>query len=297
MRKLLIVLGIFFTLLLVSVGGAYLLTSQSYTTGDNVAVINVHGIISSTGIGGIFETEAATPARIEEQIRKAEADPSVKAMVLDINSPGGTIVASEAIALAVRGAKKPTVAWLGETAASGGYYVASAADHIVADRGTLTGSIGVIFTFPKYEGMFEKLGIEMRVIKAGEYKDIGSPYRNMTAEEERILNELVQTSYDDFIATIARNRNLTQEYVRSIAEGHIYTGKKAVEIGLADQLGTRHDAIMLAGHISGIEGEPGIVTYGERGFFRDFVGVASTRFGYGFAKGIMSAGEYERLSY
>jgi protease-4 len=297
MNKIAIVLFIILALIFISFGGAYLITRDGIEIGDKVAVIEVHGVISSTQNEGLLGVEGATPQNIRRQIERAEGDSSVKAILLEINSPGGTIVASEAIAEAVKDAKKPTVAWLGEVAASGGYYVASASDYIVADRGTMTGSIGVIFIFPQYNSLLEKVGVKMRVIKAGKFKDIGSPYRNMTDEEEAIVNKWVQDAYDDFIQTVADNRNLSSSYVRTVAEGNIYTGKRAVELSLADQTGTQQEAINIAGHMGGIEGEPDVITYRERGFLRDFVGVASTRFGYGFARGLLSSQTTETLSY
>ncbi len=297
MKKLALILIIFFAFVAFSLGGAYLLTRDGISIGDSIAVINVHGIISSSQDSGLFETVGASPERIREQIERAESDPSVKAIVFDINSPGGTIVASEAIAEAIKNAEKPTVAWLGEIAASGGYYVASATDYIVSDKGSMTGSIGVIFVFPQYDSLLDKIGVTMRVFKAGKYKDLGSPYRNMTEEEKEIVNEWVQSAYSDFIETIAENRNLSSEYVGSISEGKLYTGRQAVELGLADQIGTRQDAINTAGHLGGIEGRPGVITYREKGFLRDFVGVASSRFGYGFARGLLAAQSQEGLSY
>jgi protease-4 len=297
MNKLALIFVIFICFVLVSFAGAYIITRDSISLGDKVAVIEVKGIISSSQSAGLFEIQGATPANVRNQIEKAEGDPSVKAILLEINSPGGTIVASEAIAEAVKEAKKPTVAWLGEIAASGGYYVASATDYIVADRGSMTGSIGVIFVFPQYDRLLDKIGVKMRVIKAGKYKDIGSPYRNMTPEEEDLVNEWVQSAYGDFIQTVADNRNLSEDYVRSVAEGALYTGSRAVELKLADTTGTRKDAINIAGHLGGIEGKPDIITYRERGFFRDIVGVASSRFGYGFAVGLLSAESPEGLSY
>lgn len=297
MKKIAIVLLFILALIFISFGGAYLVTRDGIKIGDKVAVIEVHGVISSTESEGLLGVGGATPRNIRRQIERAEGDSSVKAILLEINSPGGTIVASEAIAEAVKDAKKPTVAWLGEIAASGGYYVASASDYIVADRGSMTGSIGVIFIFPQYESLLEKVGVKMRVIKAGKFKDIGSPYRNMTEEEEAIVNEWVQDAYNDFIQTVADNRNLSSSYVRTIAEGNIYTGRRAVELKLADQTGTRQEAINIAGHMGGIEGKPNVITYRERGFLRDFVGVASTRFGYGFARGLLSAQTTETPSY
>jgi protease-4 len=297
MKKAVVIAVILIGLVFVSIAGAFLLTRGEVSLGESVAVIEVHGLISSAQTDGLFQIEGATPERVRSQIEKAESDPSVKAILIDINSPGGTIVASEAISESLKDAQKPTVAWLGEMATSGGYYVASSTDYIVADKGTLTGSVGVIFVLPQYDRLLDKIGVEMRVIKGGKYKDIGSPYRNMTPEEEEMLDELVQSAYDDFIETVSENRNLSKEFVRTVAEGKLYSGEQAVELKLADQLGTRQDAIDVAAHIGGIEGTPKIVTFRQGGFLRDFVGVSSKSFGYGFAKGLLSVENREGLNY
>jgi len=297
MKKIAIIAVIFIFLIFISFGGAYLITKDDFDTGDKVAIVEVRGLISSAQSEGLFEVTGANPETIRRQIEKAENDPSVKAIVIKINSPGGTIVASEAISESIKNAEKPTVAWLGEIAASGGYYAASATDYIVADRGTMTGSIGVIFMFPQYDRLLDKIGVEMRVFKAGEFKDIGSPFRNMTESEEQIVDEWVQSAYDDFIEVVASNRGLSSEYVREIAEGNIYTGKRAVELELADETGTFQDAIKIAGHMGGIDGEPTTIEYTQRGFFRDFVGVTASQFGYGFARGLLSLEKTNGPSY
>ncbi|MFQ5975291.1 MAG: signal peptide peptidase SppA [Candidatus Hydrothermarchaeales archaeon] len=287
-------------LLGISILGAYILTKPmdgGLRFGDKVAVIKVEGIITMSDGTGFFGEAGATPERIIKQIKKAEGDSSVKAILFEINSPGGGIVASEAISQAIKDAKKPTIAWLSEIATSGGYYIASACDYIVADKGTLTGSIGVISIFPQYSGLMEKLGVDMRVIKSGEYKDIGSPYRNMTEEEKIMIQEWNDDIYNDFVSTVAENRNLNREYVEGIAEGKLYVGKKAVELKLADELGTKEDAIAVAGHMGGIEGKPTIVEYKKSAFFDDLVGTASAKFGYGFAKGLIEINREANLGY
>lgn len=265
--------------------------------GDKVAVIKVEGVITMSDGTGLFGESGANPERIIKQIKKAEGDSSVKAILFEVNSPGGGIVASEAISQAIKDAKKPTIAWLSEMATSGGYYVASACDYIVADKGTLTGSIGVISIFPQYSGLMEKLGVDMRVIKSGEYKDIGSPYRNMSEEEKIMIQEWNDDIYNDFVSTVAENRNLNREYVEGIAEGKLYVGKKAVELKLADELGTKDDAIAVAGRMGGIEGKPAIVEYKKSAFFDDLVGTASAKFGYGFAKGLIETNREANMGY
>lgn len=293
-KKLLALLAVLIIAVLISLLGAYVVTrgaDSGISFKESVAVIRVSGEISLEEGGGVFGESAASPEKIKEQLRKAERDSSVKAILLEINSPGGSFVASEEIADAVQRAEKPVVAWLGEIATSGAYYVASAADYVVADKGTLTGSIGVIFVFPKYEGLLEKLGIEMRVVKAGKYKDIGSPYRNMTEEEKAAIQSWADEAYGEFLAAVAENRNMTKERIEELAQGKIYTGKKAVELGLADQIGTREDAIKIAAHLGNIKGEPEISSYERRGFFEEFMRSGASSFGYGFAKGLVESGE------
>ncbi|MEE8359056.1 MAG: signal peptide peptidase SppA [Candidatus Hydrothermarchaeales archaeon] len=292
MKKTIAILGLVIIILLgISVLAAYILTkpmdSGSLKFGDKVAVIKVEGVITMSDGAGFFGVTGANPTRIIKQIKKANDDSSVKAILFEINSPGGGIVASEAIAEAIKDVDKPTVAWLSEIATSGGYYVASSCDYIVADRGTLTGSIGVISMFPQYSSLLEKMGVEMRVIKSGEYKDIGSPFRNMTGEERSMIQEWNDEIYNDFVSFVAENRGLSREYVEEIAEGKLYVGKKAVELKLADEIGTKEDAIAVAGRMGGIEGEPTVVEYKRGTFFDDFIGTASARFGYGFAKGLI----------
>jgi len=296
-KKLLALLAILLAAILISLLGAYVVTRNAdsgIAFNDNVAVIKITGEIALGGDQSLFGETRTTPEKIKEQLRKAEKDSSVKAILLEINSPGGSFVASEEIADAVKKAEKPVVAWLGEMATSGAYYVASAADYIVADKGTLTGSIGVIFVLPQYEGLLEKLGIEMRVIKSGKYKDIGSPYRNMTEEEKTIVQSWADESYDEFLAAVAQNRNFTKERIGEIAQGKIYTGKKAVEMKLADEVGTRENALRIAAHLGNISGEPGTITYERKSFFEEFVRTGASSFGYGFAKGLINAGNNVR---
>jgi len=297
-KKLLALLAVFLAVVIISLLGAYVVTrgaASGITFKESVAVIKISGEISLEGDSGVFGGSAATPEKINEQLREAERDGSVKAILLEINSPGGSFVASEEIADAVKKAEKPVVAWLGEMATSGAYYAASAADYVVADKGTLTGSIGVIFVFPQYEGLLEKLGVEMRVVKSGKYKDIGSPYRNMTEEEKATIQEWADDAYGEFLADVAENRNFTKERIEELAEGKIYTGKKAVELKLADQIGTREDAIKIAAHLGNIKGEPGISTYERRGFFEEFMRSGASSFGYGFAKGLVEAGDNVKM--
>jgi protease-4 len=296
LRKiLLIIIGVTVVLAGISLLGAYLITKQDhgFELGDKVAVIKISGRISMGDSMGIFGEEVASPENIISKIDKAESDSSVKAILFEINSPGGSVVASEEIANRIKEIEKPTVAWMSEMATSGAYYVASPCDHIVADKGTITGSIGVISIFPEYSGLLKKIGVNMTVIKAGEYKDFSTGYRPMREEERAMMEDVILEIYDMFTEEVARNRNLPVDYVREVAEGKVYSGTRAQELGLVDSVGSRKDAIRIAGELGQIEGEPKTITYSERKFFEEFVGVAFYNFGRGFARGL-GAGETPR---
>jgi protease-4 len=289
LRKILLIAVVVLVALTgISLLGAYLITKQDhgFELGDKVAVIKISGTISMGNSVGVFGEEVASPESIISKIDKAESDGSVKAILLEINSPGGSVVASEEIANRIKETKKPTVAWMSEIATSGAYYVASPCDHIVADRGTITGSIGVISIFPEYSGLLEKIGVNMTVIKGGEFKDFSTGYRPMTEEEEAMMEDVILEIYDMFTGEVAANRNLSVDYVKEVAEGKVYSGPRAQELGLVDSVGTRKDAIRIAGRLGGIEGEPKTITYTERKFLQEFVGVAFYNFGVGFARGV-----------
>ena len=228
--------------------------------GGDVAVIPVHGTITLGGCpGSLFYAEScAQVEEIKKQLKDADGDPAVKAIVLDIYSGGGNVVASRELMRAVRGTEKPVVAWIGEVGASGAYYVASGADRIVADEDSITGSIGVIMFIQHYYELFDEIGINVTVIKAGESKDIGSPYRPMTADERAEMQGIIDKVYRSFISDVAENRNLSFDYVETVSEGNIYLGSDAKKIGLVDELGGLEDAVDLAAELGGIKGEPGV---------------------------------------
>jgi len=187
----------------------------------------------------------------------------VKAIVIEINSPGGSIGAVQEIysqVLRVRKeSKKPVVAFLGDVAASGGYYVAAACDKIVAHPGTLTGSVGVIFQTTNLEGLMKKLGITSQPIKSGKFKDIGSAMRAMTPEERQLLQDLIDDAYGQFLTAVSEGRNMPELELRPLADGRIFTGRQAKELGLVDALGDSQDALELAGKLGGISGTPRIL--------------------------------------
>ncbi len=214
--------------------------------GEKVAIVEVHGVIRNS-------------SDVIRQLRKYGKDGSIPAVVLHIDSPGGGAAASQEIHEEInklREAGKKVVASMGSVAASGGYYLACAADTIVANPATLTGSIGVIFQFPVAEELLRKVGVKYEVVKRGEIKDMGSLDRSMTQRERESLQSVVDDTYEQFIGAIIQGRNLQREEVLKIADGSIFTGSQAKELGLVDELGNLHDAIKIAGEMVGIEEYP-----------------------------------------
>lgn len=223
------------------------LTSNLFQEKPELGIILVEGTImheaSSSGFGG---GSNGSSDKIIAAIRQAEAD-GVKGLLFKINSPGGTASASQAVYKEMQRVRKESkikiVAAMGDVAASGGYYIASAADKIYANPATLTGSIGVIAQFTKIQGLFDKVGLETTVIKSGAYKDIGSPYRDTSAAEREILQKLIDDTYQDFLKAVSEGRKMPLEQVRKLADGRIYTGNQAHQHKLLDALGSYQDAL------------------------------------------------------
>jgi protease IV len=192
-------------------------------------------------------------------LRRFADDQSVPAIVLRIDSPGGGVAASQEIyneIQRVREKGKKVVVSMGSVAASGGLYVAVAADTIVANPGTLTGSIGVIFEFPTVEKLLEKVGVRYEVVKSGEFKDIGNMARTMTPKESAALQVVINDTYDQFVEAVAKGRHLEEDSVRAFADGRIFTGRQAKEMKLVDELGDLQDALDVAAKMTGIETPP-----------------------------------------
>jgi len=234
--------------------------SASFTGGNillspRIALIKIEGVIVDS-------------REVIDDLKKYKDNPAVKAILLRIDSPGGGVVPSQEIYEEVKkiredGQKKVVVS-MGTVAASGGYYIASASDRIVANPGTLTGSIGVIMELANVEGLLRKIGVDSLVIKSGRHKDIGSPFRKMKPEEREILQHLLDDIHNQFIEAVASGRGLPEDKIRELADGRIFTGREAKEIGLVDDLGNLQDAIRLTADIAGIEGEPKIVETQKR---------------------------------
>ncbi len=195
-------------------------------------------------------TQGITPRYVEAQLKKAEEDDTIKAAVLRVNSPGGSVAASQEIAALIKAFPKPLVISMGDMAASGGYYISAPAEGIVALPGTLTGSLGVITQVMDMEGLYEKLGIKMEFIKSGRHKDMLS--RELTSEERQLMQELSDEIYDQFITDVAAGRKLNKEKVLDLATGQLYTGSQALELGLVDRLGGIDEALEWAGEMAGV---------------------------------------------
>jgi protease-4 len=236
---------------------------------DHIAVINLSGeIVQSDEGSGLTSSAMITTDRTVQLLDDVAQDPQVKAVILRINSPGGAVVASDEIYQRVKKlrANKPVVVQMSDMAASGGYYIAAGADKIVANSATITGSIGVIAQFPKLSGLYEKVGVEIRTIKSGKFKDIASPNRDMTSEENVILNSMITEAYDQFVHAIADGRHMDEQKVRELADGRIYTGKQAKANGLVDELGNFDTAVEQAEDLAHISNAT-LIEYSNESFF------------------------------
>lgn len=245
-------------------------------TGPAVAIIEVSGPIMS-GSAPEFSTSAVAAADdIVDVINWTVQDPDVKAILLVVNSPGGSVVASDVIYNELKNVQMPIVVLFGETAASGGYYISMAGDYIIANPNSLTGSIGVISTFPNAEEFLDKVGVEMNVVISGEAKDFGSMYREMTPEELAYWQALIDETYASFVQIVVDGRGLSEEEVRALADGRVYTGRKALELGLVDDLGYEQDAINKAATLGLISGEPRVIRYSTQGGLLSVLGGLAT---------------------
>ena len=227
----------------------------SFVRGEKVAVLPISGLIT--------DSEATI-----EQLKKFAKDDSVKAIVVRLNTPGGGVGPSQEIYEEVRKirGKKVIVASMGALAASGGYYIACGADKIFANPGTITGSIGVLMQFVNVKDLIEKIGVKGFVIKSGSFKDTGSPVREMSPEERKLLQNVIDNVHSQFVNAVVEGRKLPREAVLSIADGRILSGEQAKELGLVDMLGNQEDAVAEAGKMAKIEGEPRVVTPPKKKF-------------------------------
>lgn len=212
----------------------------------SIALIEIEGVIMDS-------------RNIVRQIKKYSKTPQVTAIVLRVDSPGGGVSASQEIYTEIIRAKakgKKIIVSMGAFAASGGYYISAPADVIVANSGTITGSIGVIMEFPILKDLLNKIGIKFEVVKSKQHKDIGSPFREISPKERAILQDVITSVYEQFVSVIVENRSIPEAKVREISDGRILSGIQAKEFGLVDTLGSLEDAIGIAADMTGIKGEP-----------------------------------------
>ncbi len=222
------------------------LTDTEVHFGNKIALIELDG-------------EIVDSRDIVRQFKKFQQDASVQAIVFRIDSPGGGITPSQEIYDIIKKTRamgKPVIASMGNVAASGGYYVACAADSIVANSGTITGSIGVIIQYPNVDKLLDKIGVKFNTIKSGQFKDILSPYRDMTNSEGAYMHNFVMNAYYQFLQTVSESRGIDTVILHNYADGRVFTGEQAKSIGLVDIIGTYDDAIKIAAKRAGMEGEP-----------------------------------------
>jgi protease-4 len=228
--------------------------SPRLASGPRIGVIEVKGVIGQER-GGVESDD------VLRQVKKFADDDGMKAIVVRIDSPGGSVAPSQEIydELGKLAEKKTVVCSMGDIAASGGFYVALACPTIVAEAGTLTGSIGVISQFPNLTGLAKRFDFKMETVKSGALKDAGNPFRDMTEEDRAYWQSLVSGVHDQFVRAVVESRELAEEEVRKVSDGRVLTGEQAKELGLVDELGNFHDAVDLAKEQAGLKGEPHLV--------------------------------------
>jgi protease IV len=238
-----------------------------------------YGSIGGSDVGlvemwGVIDDDSGR--QLIRQLDRWGKTSSIKAVVIQVNSPGGSVAASQEVFDAIKRlkAEKPVVVSMASVAASGGYYISCAASKIVANPGTLTGSIGVIFEFNTYKGLMEKVGVNLEVVKSGELKDVGNYSRSMTENEQKMLHSVVMDSYEQFVGVVVEGRGLPVDSVHGFANGSVFTGLQAYKMGLVDTLGGLHEAIKLAAKLADLDPDPGVVRpiRRERVTFWDLIG-------------------------
>ena len=248
-----VILFLFVFIFLAGIGTALLFSGDSFSTGDKVAVLRVNDVILDSQI-------------YLESLDTISKDSDVKAIVVRIDSPGGAVGPSQEIYSELKelGKDMPVVASIGGVGASGGYYIACAAEKIYANPGAITGSIGVIAQFASYEKLLDWAKIDVEVIKSGKYKDVGSSFRQMTPADKKYIQELIDNVYSQFKSAVASSRDLDTKEIENVSDGKIYTGEQALNLKLIDELGTINDAIAMAADLGGIDGEPSVENFPKK---------------------------------
>jgi len=257
MRKILLAIVILFIIgfafIIGLVFGVFFQNEDGFKSGDKVAVLSIENVIFDSRI-------------YLESITSIKKDKSVKAVVLRINSPGGAVGPSQEIYSEILNLREdiPVIASLGAVAASGGYYIACAADQILTNPGTITGSIGVIAQFVNYRELMKWAKVDVEVLKSGKFKDAGSPFRDITLEERAYLQSMIDNVHSQFKDAVSKTRGIDPSEIDQIADGRIFTGEQAINLKLVDKIGTLNDAIRIAGDLGGIKEPPNVTHYPKK---------------------------------
>jgi protease-4 len=286
-----IVFGGLFIIFILLIGLSALIgssTNDSFSmtpNGNTVAIIPLQGEI---GYGSSHSSGESiiTPEMIQAAISKAESDSSISSIVIDVNSPGGSPVASEEIMNTINNTKKPVVIWISDVGASGAYLAASSADKIIASPSSMVGSIGAVMELTDLSKYYQQNGVNKYSIKAGQYKDLGADYRPLTTAERNMLQGMVDQDYNHFIDIVSENRHLDTNYTNSIAQGKIYTGTQAKDLKLVDETGGEKSATDMAAKLGGITGSYNTVTISPSSGILDILNSLSSRIAYSIGMGI-----------
>lgn len=278
-KKIFKYLGIAFLILLFfSFLSEYQKVNYEKTGGGKgkIALIKIQGLLltGTSTKGGLFKEIVTGSDTIIELLDDACSDNYVKAILLRVNSPGGSVAGSQEILQEIENCKKQgkkVVVSMGDVAASGAYYISSGADEIIANPGTLTGSIGVIWSIENVKNLYDKIGIQVEILKKGKFKDAGNPLRKMTPEERQLFDGLLNNAYQQFTKDVARGRNIKLDELKKIADGRVLTGEQALKYKLVDKLGNYNLAVQEAAKLGGIEGKPFVQEYKEKENFLDIL--------------------------
>ncbi|HEY5674543.1 MAG TPA: signal peptide peptidase SppA [Malonomonas sp.] len=266
-----LLLGAIFLFFLLVVFTSGILSGRSVVVpvGEKIGILEVNGVIADAQL-------------LIEQIIEFRDARAVKAVVLRVDSPGGGVGPSQEIHSELKrlAKEKPLIVSMGSVAASGGYYIAVAGERIFANPGTITGSIGVIMSFPDYQGIMEKVGIKTEVIKSGRFKDIGSSTRDFTEADRELLQGMIDEVHSQFVAAISEGRNIPVDRLQPFVDGRIFTGKQALDAGLIDEIGSLSDAVRHAGQVVGLGDDPKVIypQPEEKGIFERFLQGAASRY-------------------
>lgn len=276
---------LFMIFVFASIFSAFFLSVEDIK-GGNVEVIPITGIIATGGDMGLFGEKITVSDKIVKELGKAEKNDAVKAVILEIDSPGGAPVASYEIVNAVKKMKKPVIAVIRETGASGAFWVAASASKIYANPLSITGSIGVLASHLEFAGLMKRYNITYRRLVAGKFKDAGSKYKEMSEEEQSLYQRVIDRLHDEFINSVAQNRKMPVDKVRELADGFILLGKDAKEKGLIDELGGKEEAIKFVEQKLNITAQ--VFEYREKGGLKELIAGMLDKQSFWFGKGFGS---------